>query len=66
MTAQRCTYLNCTTPAVKRLTQSIGGRPWFGCPAHYPAMADALHIGMPGATSGGSWVEVVDLPAART
>jgi hypothetical protein len=58
-----CTYLGCGKPAVKRLSQSVGGRPWHGCPDHYPAMVDALHIGMPGATSGGSWVEIEDLPA---
>jgi hypothetical protein len=57
----RCTYRGCTVPPVVKLHQSIGGAHWFGCPAHYPAMKDALLIGMSGSSSGTTWVEVTPL-----
>lgn len=62
----RCTRRGCERPPTRRLQQSIGGRPWFGCDEHWPAMSSALAEGMPGATSGGSWVQVDTLtPATR-
>lgn len=32
--------------------------PWLGCAKHWPAMFDALHVGLPGATSGGAAVQL--------
>lgn len=59
-----CTFRGCPNPATKRLQQSIGGRPWYGCPTHTPAMEKVLNVGMPGATTGTAWVTVTNLAGA--
>lgn len=57
----RCTYRACPERPIRRMTRSDGTRPWWGCAAHWPNMLTALHNGLPGATTGTGWVEVIDL-----
>jgi hypothetical protein len=55
----RCTFLGCPAPPVSKVKPHYG-RPWFGCKAHAPAMADALSIGQ----SPERGAKVVPLPTA--
>lgn len=57
-----CTYRACPERPIRRMTRNDCPRtPWWGCRTHWPAMHAALHNGLPGATNGTGWVDVVEL-----
>jgi hypothetical protein len=57
----RCTYRGCMERPIRRMTPSNCACAWWGCASHWPRMLDALHNGLPGATTGTGWVEVIEL-----
>jgi hypothetical protein len=56
-----CTYRRCPERPIRRMTPSNCSTAWWGCATHWPAMLAALHNGLPGATTGTGWVEVIEL-----
>jgi len=46
---RECMRPDCHRPAVRSLTPKFARTTlaWYGCAAHWPAMADALYIGQP-------------------
>jgi hypothetical protein len=57
----RCTFRRCPNPPVRRMTPSNSPAHWWGCRQHHPSMLAALHIGLPGATTGTGWVDVIEI-----